>query len=405
MKILQLTNKVPYPPRDGGAIATLALTEGLAAQGHQVTVLAMNTTKHHTDVSQSPSPKWRLISAPVNTRIKPLSALFNLLFSRLPYNGVRFRSAKYRETLISLLRKTPFDIIIIENLYPALYLKEIRSHSRARIMLRSHNLEHEIWLGNRDNTRGLKKWYLNILAQRIKRFEIRMVQSCDALIPITERDALKFKQLGNRLPTFILPAGLDEERLGHPSDSSGKITLAYLGALDWLPNQSGIKWFLDKIWPSLIRNYPDLEFHIAGRNAPARFIRQLHHKGVIYHGEIRDAGTFIKAHPITLVPLFAGSGMRIKILENMAAGRVVITTPVGCEGIPAVDGKHLFICSDSGSWINRIRQLISQPGIIPAVGENAITFVREKYLNKILITQFSRFLTEWSNDSNHHILV
>jgi len=173
MRILQLTNKPPWPDKDGGAIAMLNLTRGFYRLGHEVTILSMNTLKHHTRKEEIPPEVRKLADfrfAEVPAPVSPLSALGNLLFSRLPYNAVRFISGSYRNALTSLLKEKDFDIVQLEGLYLCPYIPLIRAHSKALIAYRAHNIEAEIWQRTAALTSGLKKVYLQILSRRIALF-------------------------------------------------------------------------------------------------------------------------------------------------------------------------------------------------------------------------------------------
>jgi polysaccharide biosynthesis protein PslH len=171
MKILQVTNKVPYPANDGGAIACMNLTRGFALLGHEVTVFAMNTLKHHTEISEIPESvkdwaEFRLVDVPA--RISPVDATINLLFSGKPYNAVRFISKPFAKKLKQLLQEKEFDIIQLEGLYVCPYIPLIRKYSNAKIVYRAHNIEHEIWERTAAISTGIKRIYLKILAKRIK---------------------------------------------------------------------------------------------------------------------------------------------------------------------------------------------------------------------------------------------
>ncbi len=395
MKILQLTNKVPYPPRDGGAIASLTLARELSRAGNEVVVLAMNTSKHFVDQQNTTGKpveeiQWEII--PVNTDIRWYNALANLLFSRLPYNATRFISSEYREKLRSLLTENSFDFIILDNLYTALYLKDIRACTQAPVVLRSHNIEHEIWSRTAKSSIGFKRMYLTILANRIRRFELSLINKYDALIPITTRDAGHFMNFGNKKPCHVLPTGMDVPALDGNQQAPSAVTVAHLGALDWLPNQNGIRWFIKLVWPIVRREIHGIEFHLAGRNAPERFEAQISAPGVVYHGEIDHAADFIREHAIFIVPLFSGSGMRIKLLDYMAAGRATVTTTIGAEGIPVEDGREAFITDQPEEFAAHIIALARNPELCSTIGGNAVTFVKTRFDNQVLIGQLIEFL-------------
>jgi len=397
MKILQLTNKIPYPPRDGGAIASLTLARELTKAGHEVVVLAMNTSKHfvdqnNTDGRPAENIQWEIV--PVDTEIRWTKAIANLLFSRLPYNAIRFISDDYRKKLRSLLSENNFDFVILDNLYTGFYIKDIRSCSHSPVVLRPHNIEHEIWARAAKSSAGLKRFYLTILAHRIRRFELSLINQYDALVPITSRDAGHFMNFGNNKPCHVLPTGMDlpDHTLDNPV--AFKRSVAHLGALDWLPNQHGIRWFIRLVWPIVRREIPGIEFHLAGRNAPKRFGAQVSSPGVVYHGEIEDAAGFIREHPIFIVPLFSGSGMRIKLLNYMSAGRATITTSIGAEGIQVEAGKETFIADQPEEFAQHIITLIRNPDLCREIGENAITFIKNNFDNQVLIRQLVEFLNK-----------
>src|SRR5450759_1216485 len=148
MRILQLMNKVPWPPKDGGAIACLNMTKGFSMLGHEVTVLSMNTSKHHITIKEMPAnirskANFQLVEVPAS--INWFEATLNLLFSKLPYNAQRFISDEFSLELIKLLTEKTYDVIQLEGLYLCSYIPVIRKYSKALIAYRAHNIEYEIW--------------------------------------------------------------------------------------------------------------------------------------------------------------------------------------------------------------------------------------------------------------------
>jgi polysaccharide biosynthesis protein PslH len=320
------------------------------------------------------------------------------LFSRLPYNAIRFLSDDYRAKLCQLLTTQEFDYIILDQVYTALYINDIRKLSKATVVLRAHNIEHEIWERAAMSSTGLKRVYLGILARRIRRFELSLINRYDVLVPITSRDAGHFRNFGNKKPCHVLPTGMDlPEQLIDPLERPASV--AHLGALDWLPNQQGILWFIRMVWPIIRHEIPGIEFHLAGRNAPKRFQEQTAAPGVIYHGEIENSIDFIRAHSIFIVPLFSGSGMRIKLLDYMASGRATVTTTIGAEGIPVTDGVETFISDKPEEFAKYIIALAREPLLRGTTGENAVTFIKNNFDNEFLIHKLTEFLDNIGNRS------
>ena len=395
MNILQLCNKMPYPPKDGGSIATLNISKGFAELGHKVTVLAMNTSKHYFSVDNIPEDlksKINFLDVFLNTKINPFSAVINLLFSTFPYNAKRFISKDFNDKLINLLSNNDYDIIQLEGLYLCIYINVIRKYSKALIIYRAHNIEHEIWERTTEQQKSfLKKFYLKILTKRIKKFEINIINQYDALVPITERDALNFNKLGNNKPWHVSPAGINISELKSNFSNIEFPSLFYIGALDWAPNQEGLLWFLDNVWLKISAKYENLKFYVAGRNAPQWFVNKLKKENIFYLGEIDDAYEFMNLKAIMIVPLLSGSGMRIKIIEGMALGKTIISTSIGAEGINYENGRNIIIADTPIDFFDVITKCINNRDFCDKMGENAIKSIKQKYNNKLIIDKLVNF--------------
>jgi len=361
MKILLLTNKFPYPPRDGGSIATLNMIIGLHHAGNQMTCLALNTSKHPFPVKQIPGELGkaiRFLGVDCDSSIRPLHLVTNLLFSGHPYIAKRFNVKNFREELASLLKEETFDIIQLEGPYPGQYLDLIRTMSKAGISLRAHNVEHLIWERKALHEKSLpKRWYLKNMARRLKKFELTVAGRVDTLIPISDWDASYFRELGLRKPMLTIPAGLN--MLNYPLTALPEQTsIFFIGALDWLPNQEGLCWFLQHVFDLLLAELPELSFHVAGRNAPGHFEKKLKHPNISYHGEVDDAIAFMQTYGVMVAPLLTGSGIRIKILEGLALGRPVVTTSAGIEGIPNIDQAFVSVTDDPKVFSSQVIKMI-----------------------------------------------
>jgi len=271
MKVLQLCNKAPFPPRDGGSLASWNLTQGLVENGVQVTLLFMNTSKHRVLeflIPEDMRSQIQYIDVQVDTGIRPFAAAWNLMFSPLPYNLSRFKSRVFCDRLEKLLSNQNFDAVIFDGLPLALYLPLFQNFPGLIKLFRAHNVEYHIWAGLRKaESSFLKRWYLKHLARRIRKFEMESIRKMDALLPITRQDMEYFQKEGFPGPFYLFPFGIDPENY-IPKEEKHQIipNLLFLGALDWKPNIIGLQWFINEVWPSLHKKFPDILLHIAGRN-------------------------------------------------------------------------------------------------------------------------------------------
>lgn len=384
MKILQLCKKFPFPLKDGESIAVTYLSKALNELGSEITLLTMNTKKHYFNISELPEDydHYQAIHfTDIDNKIKPIDAFINL-FSEDSYHISRFISPAFEQKLIELLKAEKFDIVQIETVHLAPYISIICKYSDAKIAMRAHNVEFEIWQRIAENTRFFpKKWYLNHLTKKLKRYEIEQLAYYDMMVAITQRDLDFFKKLGYQNKGVVTPIGLDIADY-HPDYRTfeKEPSLSFIGALDWMPNFEGLMWFLENVWPLLSKKFPNLKFHIAGRHTPTSLMN-LKMKNVTVYGEIPDAIKFINQHSIMVVPLLSGGGMRAKILEGMALGKVVLSTNLGLEGIEAKHKKDVLIADTPQAIVENITFAIKNKKHLRRIGQNAHEFIAENFDN------------------------
>ncbi|MCD6598494.1 MAG: glycosyltransferase [Bacteroidales bacterium] len=401
MNILQLCNKVPYPPKDGGSLATWSLTSGMMQHGVKLKVISMQTSKHSQTNEELPPEIANNISydiIPLNTDIKITRLIHNLLFSKLPYNLERFSSDKFSGEIISSINENTFDIILLEGLSMAIYIPLIRSYTSTKIVMRAHNIEYKIWEGLSESRKGIfRKNYLKILSSRLKHFEYLQLSFYDGIVPITENDAVLITKMGYKGPLQVIPFGMDLKNYQFPDKEPIPKDLIFIGALDWNPNIDGLNWFLNKVWPQIHKDYPDLHFHIAGRNPSKRLLPLFKTPGIKYYGEVEDTNSFMAKGSLLVVPLFSGSGMRIKIIEGLARKKCIVTTPKGSEGIPVEEGKHLLTASSSVEFINQIKKILENQNVCETLSQEGYQFVKQNYdnfaLTKKLIVFFNQLIS------------
>ncbi|MTB51467.1 glycosyltransferase family 4 protein [Lewinella sp. W8] len=374
MKVLILSKKFPYPLKDGESQAIHGLSKSLAELGCEVSLLAMNTSKHFfsgTELPEEMGHYQEVRTVQVNNDLSALDALKNLV-TGTSYHISRFDQENVHQLLASWLRECTFDVIQLETLYLSPYIATIRRYSEAAVVMRSHNVEHEIWERYSVNVKwGPKRWYLRHLTAQLKDYEQQQLNQYDLLLPITKRDRDRFLAMGYRGSHYVLPIGLDAVcGEAHYESYRRPLSLHFIGSLDWMPNLEGLQWFLNDVWPDIHRRFPELEFHIAGRNMPAYF-HQLAMKNVVVHGEVESSCDFVSEHSISIVPLLSGGGMRAKILEAMSLGRVVISTSIGLEGINAKHRRDLFVADTPAQFVAALEDCYRRGRKLERIGRNA----------------------------------
>lgn len=385
MKILLITKKFPFPLKEGEPIAINYLARSLAAQGCEVDLLFMNTSKHFFNPAEFPADENffnEIHSVRVDNHIRLGGALRSMLAGK-SYILDRFYSKAFEEKLEDLLRSKRYDVVQLETIYLAHYLPVLRKHYSLKIALRAHNVEHEIWDRVAANTSNpLRKWYLSNQNRYLREFEIGRLNHFDVLLAITARDLDAFRSFGFRYDGVAVPVGIN--LVDYPIDSQIVAmagSFGFIGALDWMPNQQGVVWFLEKVWKKLVKKYPAAQLQIAGKNTPA-WLKAKTVANVQFLGEVPVAKAFIQQQQVMVAPLFSGSGIKIKVLEGMALGRVVITTSIGAEGIPAVPGTHLLIADTAAGFMNHLVWCLENPEEVRKLGTNAREFIRQHFDNR-----------------------
>jgi glycosyltransferase involved in cell wall biosynthesis len=272
------------------------------------------------------------------------------------------------------------------------YLPLIRKHSKALISFKSHNIEHEIWERIATNTPSLlNRMYLKILAKRIRCMEYRALQQADVNITVTQRDADSIAKISN-LPVHVAPAGISLKHTIIKENNPKFPSLFFLGALDWAPNQEGILWFTENVWSKLVDTGIDCPLEIAGRNCPEWLKEKLcATPQLVFHGEVENAYTFMNERALMLVPLFSGSGMRVKIIEGMALGKAIISTTIGAEGIPTTPNENILIADTATEFANTIQELMQDRSRLTSIGNNARSFALQNYDISNIVTQLTGF--------------
>lgn len=408
MKILQLCKKFPYPLKDGESIANTYISKSLRDLGCEISLLAMNTTKHYVDISKLPEDFdhfKNIYHVELDNQVSYIDA-FKYLFKPDSYQVARFVNSNFEKKLTSILQQEKFDVVQIESIYLTSYIPTIRKHSDALVAMRAHNIENEIWGRMASNLPfGLKKWYFNHLTKRLRKFEEKQWKQYDLLITLTKRDLDTYRGMGYYNGAIMSPIGLNLKNYDPNYQNEQQLDLAYIGALDWLPNQEGLLWFINEVMPKLTNKFPNVKLHVAGRNTPED-IFGLQTDKVIIHGEVSDALKFIRENPILVVPLFSGSGMRVKILEGMALGKVVITTTLGLEGIHATHDREVLVADSPEDFVTQISKCFNNPSLIEQIGMNAKSFIDYNFDNQDIAKElYNKYAEEIPKHKPHSQIV
>ncbi|HNQ13226.1 MAG TPA: glycosyltransferase family 4 protein [Bacteroidia bacterium] len=385
MNVLQFCIRIPYPPNDGGSMAMYNLSESLLSNGALVDVFALNTLKHFIEpkaIDVHYSERYNLSTCVIDTNLKWYKAFVNL-FTSDSYNIIRFYSDDAAEKLKTLLLNKQYDIVQLESVFVSQYIPLIRKYSKAKIVLRAHNVEHIIWQRlTQKESNPIKQVYLGLLARRLMAYENEIIHDHDAVLPITIEDQGSFKEMNFSKPIHVVPLGVNREQyqIIVPNDSS---SIYHLGSMDWLPNLEAIQWYLNKIHPLLVQKEPNCKVHLAGKGMPDHLFKFANEQLKV-EGKIDNPMEYASDKGIMIVPLLSGGGMRVKIIEAMAMGKAIVSTSIGAEGIDCRHGEDIMLADRPEEFVTAIQLLLRDAALRKRIGENARRLAFSKYENRTI---------------------
>jgi glycosyltransferase involved in cell wall biosynthesis len=393
VKILILSNRVPFPQNGGYPIVVRNTILGLVNEGHEVSVFTLNNKKQRTSLDNDDEliRKIHYQAYDVNISLSFWDFVLNLL-GRKTYNVDRFYDAGFERLLITELKRVKYDIIQFEGLFMSTYLPGVRKNSTAKLIYRAHNIEHLIWqrLSEQKND-PIKKTYLRMLAKRIKRYELKNLNNFDAIATLTQQDKQLMLQYDTKVPIEVLPVGIDLTRYKPDYEKTEFPSLFFLGALDWMPNREGMEWFLDNFSQDITEGDLRVKFYVGGRNIPEAFDEYEAMGKIFIQGEVDDALEFVNSKAVMVVPLLSGGGMRVKIVEGMAMQKCIITTTLGAEGLNYHNGHNILIADDRQEFYDAIKRCINDEEFCKRIGLNARHLIEQEHDTNVVTAQFIKF--------------
>lgn len=384
--ILFLTPELPDPPNKGGSIRAFHVLRRLARLA-PVGVLAL------TERAGEPPAIWRSLAQEVflfpwrprsiRTRLR------QLLLSSRPDLAFRYRVPTLVDALKGLLSQRSICAIHIEGLEMAWAVEDLLDRppgTRPALVLDELNAEYRLQERLFQADRGdPRRWpgalYSGIQARRLRHYEAWIVRRVDWVVAVSEPDAQDLEALGTARPPVVAPNGVDTAFF-HPEAVEplplGEPAFVFTGSMDYRPNVDAARWLAEAIWPVVRSALPEARLYLVGRR-PSRAVRQLQEiPGIHVVGEVPDVRPYLAGATVYVAPLRAGGGTRLKILEAMAMGKAIVSTPMGCDGLPVVDGKHVWL-ADGEAFAAAMIALVRDSSRRRALGEAARRLAVARY--------------------------
>jgi len=396
MKILFLTQVLPYPLDSGPKIRAYYVLRQLAAEHHITLVSFVRTQKETRDAEHlRPYCKGIHLLPLVRSRTRDAWHMAGSLLSGRPFVIQRDRSASMRKSLKKLTSQDSYDVIHADQLNMAQYALECPA--RARI-LDAHNA---VWTVVRrlcqSTPRGLRRLLLELEWRKMRHYEGDVCSRFDRVMTVTEEDQCALASITENAPDMhVIPIAVDAAALRQVQHDGESQRIISVGTMFWPPNVEGMRWFVEAVYPLIKRAIPEAALDIIGAR-PVPEIRDLAQldSNIRVLGYVEDVLPYLGQSVVFIVPLRAGGGMRVKILDAWARGIPIVSTSIGCEGITgAAHGKNILVADRPTEFADQVVRVMRDGNLARRLIHNGRHTVETSYDWRSLYSDYARLYHE-----------
>jgi glycosyltransferase involved in cell wall biosynthesis len=392
MKILWVKSDFLHPTTRGGQIRTLEMLKVLHRR-HEVHYLGLTDEPDGEGPRRAGEYSTRSYAVPHRARDKrSLGFVWELLrglVSPLPVAVARWESEGLRRELKRLLAVEAFDAVVCDFLFPAPHFEDL-----SKVTLFQHNVEAQIWKRHAEyGTTTAHRAYFGLQARRMEAYEGQVCRAVRRVIGVSEADVALMRSEYGVQRVSPVATGVNLEYFAPAPVIVPGEELVFVGSMDWLPNEDGMKWFAAEVWPLIRRVRPECRLAIVGRK-PGPEIQKLGEAGwgVRVTGTVPDVRPWLHGGKVCVVPLRIGGGTRLKIYESMAARLPVVSTTVGAEGLDYQDGENLRVADSAAEFAAACLDLLTDEPRRLAMAEAGWRLVSERYSWEAVTGEFERLL-------------
>jgi glycosyltransferase involved in cell wall biosynthesis len=364
----------------------------LATSGHDVTLLSLVRPEERDYLPELEHLCEHIVAIPLErSRMKDLLYWLRSHLTGRPFLVERDDSPVIRDKVKSLLLADRIDAIHADQVTMTQFAPENgQGGSEPLLVFDAHNATWSILERMRQHASWWLKPILSVEAARMKRYEAAVVERFDHTVVVSDvargalLDAVHDGESGAAQQNerfVIMPIGIDTQRLRPLERERRTSNVLTLGTLHYAPNAEGIRWFLHEVWPKVRASVPEATLTIVGKNPPRDFIQyeEGHPQEIQVTGYVEDLEPYLRDAALMVVPVLAGSGMRVRILEGFSRGLPIVTTSIGLEGIPAKEGKEVLIADEPEVFASAVVRIIRDPELQDWLSINARKLATSRY--------------------------
>lgn len=381
MRILIINDGSPYPIVSSEAVRIYNLILRLARE-HEVWLATLAYSSKEAEGARCMKKICEGVEVAVYRQRHPLAhlpALMRNAIVGIPTELIFHQSKELAYKINLLTSSIDFDVIQIEHSYMAPYLNALPSDASCKRILVFRNVVFDQYDRIfRVDWRPIKKLRALIFSAMMRRWEPTYAQCFDRCIALSNADRSLLLEANPNLKIDIVPNGTDtqfHQPLALPKNLS---SLLFVGSMSYTANVDAVIYFCQDILPLIREKVNHVDVWIVGKD-PLPEVKRLNGNGIRVTGRVEDVVPYYQQSTISVVPLRAGSGTRLKILEAMALGRPVVSTSLGCEGLDVEDGKHLLIADTPEQFAESTARLLNDQDLYQQVRSNARELVENYY--------------------------
>ena len=375
MNVLFLSTRSPYPLVSGHCLRTYYTLKGAAERHNVIFVtfiqkeeeLKKENIDHLKEFCHAVYPfKIPAYSSP----LKLLASLLINLFSPLPYVAQKYDVPTFRRKIRKIILKEKIDLVHVDMLPLSQYINEFEEIPK---LLVDHNVESiRLFRWFKEEKNFLKKVYLGLQWLKLKRYEAKTVGKFDACILVSEYDKKLMKRMNPQAKLFVVPNGTDTEYFKPRDLQEIPNSIVWFGHMDVHTNRDAVLYFWREILPIILKKFPDAKIMFVGSDPPKSIVkRSMVDKRIKVTGAVEDIRPYVQQAAVVIVPIRIGGGTRLKILDAMAMGKVIVSTSIGCEGIDVTDGKNILIADSPNDFASKVVTLLKNDKFRIKLKENA----------------------------------
>jgi len=387
MKILFITEQLPYPLDSGGRIRTFHILKGLA-QHHSITLVTSSnrdSLKEPLDILGSFCSSVRICTAIKTSPLARAKHLMSCAINDKPAWLFLRYNKMMGEMISSVIDEGYYDAVHYDHLDATIYEKCLRRDCAT--ILDEHNIvTNQIRTTAKSHSSPLMRFALKAEANKIRRYEASQIAKMTMCLVCSEADRDSLFGMVPSTHAVSIPNGVDlsyfrpSPKIRTLSQDQQPRNIVFVGSLDYLPCAIAVEFFLRDILPSLREIIPNVQFYIVGSN-PSIALRRLAESipNVVLTGRVADTRPYLIDADVSVVPILSGSGTRLKILEAMAMGVPVVSTTIGAEGLFVENNRHLLLADTARAFAQAIAKLLTTPALAENIRKNALSLVRTCY--------------------------